>query len=108
MEARLSILAYQPARAARTRHLGQMYLTRMIRPRLIGSAAMVSRAHAVERVVRAVVSLGRSASKHTTSQTIALLPHASRSRSMLPSQAQPVLTLKVRRMWELTIRQTCA
>src|SRR5215469_6969937 len=108
MEARLSILAYQPARAARTRHLAQMCLMQMIQPRLIGSAVMVNRARAVERVVRAVVSLGPSASRRTTSQIIALLPRASLSRSMLPSQAQPVLILKVRHIWELTIRQTCA
>src|SRR6516162_154918 len=108
MEARLSILAYRPARAARTRHLDRMYLTRMIRPRLIGSAVMVSRAHAVERVVRAVVSLGPSAFRHITSQMIALLPHASLSRSMLPSQAQRVRILKARHISEVTIRQTCA
>src|SRR5215472_3690836 len=105
MEARLSILAYQPARAARTRHLARMYLTRMIRPRLIGSAVMVSRAHAVERVVRAVVSLGPSASRRSTLTILALLQRVSLSRSMLRSEA--LVTSKARHIWEVTIRQTC-
>src|SRR5262249_1420464 len=103
---RLSILAYQPARAAQTRHLGQMYLTRMIRPRLIGSVVMVSRAHAVERVASVVVSLGPSASRRSTLTILALLPHASLSRSMLRLEA--LVTSKAWHISEVTIRQTSA
>src|SRR5262249_51134186 len=106
MGARLSISACQRARAERTRHLGQTYSTGMIRPRLIGSAVLVTRAHAVERLVPAVVSQGPSASRRTTSQIIALLLRVSLSRSMLPPEA--LGTLKVRHISVATIQQTCA
>src|SRR5882757_9642424 len=104
MEARLSILAYRRARVERIKHSARMYLTRMIKRRQIGSAVMVSPAHAVERVVPAVVSLGRSSSRRSTSQMIAHLPHASLSRSILRSEA--LGTSKARHTSELTIRQT--
>ena len=99
-------LPFQPARAGRTRQFPQTCLTRMIRPSLIVSGVMVSQAGAVERLVPAVVSLGRSASRRSTSQIIALLPRASLSRSMLRSVA-PAIS-KVRHIWTPTIQRTCA
>src|SRR5262245_32904546 len=106
MGVRLSKLPYRRARMGRTRHLGQMYLTRMIRPRLIGSDVMVSQVNAVERLVPVAVSLGRSASRRSTSQIIALLLRASLSRSMLTPEA--LATLKAQHIWAATIQQTCA
>src|SRR5882724_2412389 len=106
MAARLSILPYQRARAGRTRQFPQTCLTRMIRPSLIVSGVMVSQAGAVERLVPAVVSLGQSASRRSTSQIIALLPRASLSQSMLRSVALAIS--KVRHIWAATIQQTCA
>src|SRR6266496_741079 len=108
MGARLSILPCQRARVGRTRHLGQRYLTRTIRPKLIDSAVMVSQVDAVESLVPAAVSLAPSASSSSTLTIIALLMPATLSQSMLPSQALRVLILKVRHIWAPTIQQTCA
>src|SRR5262245_26438179 len=106
MGARLFLLLYQRAREGRTRQFLQTCLRRMIRPSLIGSGVMVSQVDAVERLVPAVVSLGRSASRRSTSQIIALLMRASLSLSMLRSVALAIS--KVRHTWEPTIQQTCA
>src|SRR5215510_15780362 len=106
MGARLFLLLYQRAREGRTRQFLQTCLTQMTRHSLIGSAVMVSQVDAVERLVPAVVSLGRSASRRSTSQIIALPTRASLSRSMLRSEALAIS--KVRHIWAATIQQTCA
>src|SRR6266576_4292294 len=107
MGARLSHFRYQRARAAPTSQFPQTCLMRMIRPRLIDSAVMVSQVDAVERLAPAVVSLERNASRRSTLQLMAVLPRASLSRSTLRSEALAIS--KARHIWATpTIQQTCA
>src|SRR6476659_6609595 len=106
MEARLSPLACQRARAERTSHLDQMYLTLMIQPRLIGLDVMVSPAVAAARAAQAAASPVRSAIRPTLSGIIAFQQRASPSQSMLRSEA--LGTSRALHISAATIQRTCA